>query len=765
MSKKKNKKNKKRSKGILLGVSLGLGVAVIAGIFWFVQLVSSDLPSLDQLENPKQELSSNVYSQDGKLIGSFFVQNRVETPYDSIPKVAIEALVSTEDRKFYEHWGVDVERFVKAMIKNVVMGRREGGSTITQQLAKNLYSFKGQRETLIQTGIRKIREWITAVQIERNYTKQEILEMYFNESYFGNGAYGIGMAAKTYFNKKPQNLTVPEAALLVAQLKSPAYYNPVRHYNSALSRRNLIMHNMVAVGYLTENEYQRLSQLPINISMEKIRRGFKSELAPKFLEFVRQQMSTLSKKRDFNLYKDGLSIYTTLDSRIQQLAREAVDEYIPQLQKTFDESWDWKEHQDLYDQIVDENIKGSKNYKMAPTAEAKIKVYHKLKNNIAFIDSIMSNKTKIQVGVVVIDPKTGDIKALIGGRNKQDYYGLNHVTQIYRQPGSCFKPIIYTAAIENGLYPAYPILNQRFDYNGWSPQNYNKKTGGFMTLREGLRKSKNIIAARLVIEGHVELWQVGKLARRLGIKSKLDLYPAITLGATQVTPLEMVSVFSTLANKGIYIEPTSIKHVEDKDGIIIANFIPKSREAISAGTDYIITNMLQSVVNAGTGYWVKSRYGFDIPAAGKTGTTQNFADAWFIGYTSDLVAGVWTGFDDQRITFKDMKGTGAKCALPVWALFMKKVYEQKEDFGLTGDNFQMPDDGSVAYVDFCKESIYEYGNPRIVSDDCNSGVVTDLIKVEDIPPPFNYERDSEVKLFDRYMYFDSSGAHRAIEIK
>ncbi len=765
MSKKKNKKNKKRSKGILLGVSLGLGVAVIAGIFWFVQLVSSDLPSLDQLENPKQELSSNVYSQDGKLIGSFFVQNRVETPYDSIPKVAIQALVSTEDRKFYEHWGVDVERFVKAMIKNVVMGRREGGSTITQQLAKNLYSFKGQRETLIQTGIRKIREWITAVQIERNYTKQEILEMYFNESYFGNGAYGIGMAAKTYFNKKPQNLTVPEAALLVAQLKSPAYYNPVRHYNSALSRRNLIMHNMVAVGYLTENEYQRLSQLPINISMEKIRRGFKSELAPKFLEFVRQQMSTLSKKRDFNLYKDGLSIYTTLDSRIQQLAREAVDEYIPQLQKTFDESWDWKEHQDLYDQIVDENIKGSKNYKMAPTAEAKIKVYHKLKNNIAFIDSIMSNKTKIQVGVVVIDPKTGDIKALIGGRNKQDYYGLNHVTQIYRQPGSCFKPIIYTAAIENGLYPAYPILNQRFDYNGWSPQNYNKKTGGFMTLREGLRKSKNIIAARLVIEGHVELWQVGKLARRLGIKSKLDLYPAITLGATQVTPLEMVSVFSTLANKGIYIEPTSIKHVEDKDGIIIANFIPKSREAISAGTDYIITNMLQSVVNAGTGYWVKSRYGFDIPAAGKTGTTQNFADAWFIGYTSDLVAGVWTGFDDQRITFKDMKGTGAKCALPVWALFMKKVYEQKEDFGLTGDNFQMPDDGSVAYVDFCKESIYEYGNPRIVSDDCNSGVVTDLIKVEDIPPPFNYERDSEVKLFDRYMYFDSSGAHRAIEIK
>ncbi len=765
MSKKKKQKSKKRSKGILLGILLGLGVLVIAVIYWFVQLVSADLPSLNQLENPKQELSSNVFSQDGKLIGSFFVQNRVETPYDSIPKVAIQALVATEDRKFYEHWGVDVERFIKAMIKNIVMGRREGGSTITQQLAKNLYSFKGRRETLFQTGVRKIREWITAVQIERNYTKQEILQMYFNESYFGNGTYGIGMAAKTYFNKRPKDLTVPEAALLVAQLKSPAYYNPVRHYNRALARRNLIMHNMVAVGYLTEKEYERLSRLPIKIAMEKIRKGFKSELAPKFLEFVRQQMSSLSKKRDFNLYKDGLTINTTLDSRMQQLARDAVDEYLPKLQKMFDESWDWKEHQELYDKIVDENIKGSSNYKNATSAEEKIRIYHKLKNNIPFIDSILSAKTKVQVGVVVLDPKTGDIKALIGGRDKQDYYGLNHVTQIYRQPGSCFKPIIYTAAIENGLYPAYPILNQRFDYNGWSPQNYNKDTGGFMTLRDGLRKSKNIIAARLVIEGHVELWQIGKLARRLGIKSKLDLYPAITLGATQVTPLEMVSVFSTLANKGIYIEPSSIKQVEDKDGILIANFIPKSREAISVGTDYIITNMLQSVINAGTGYHVRSVYGFDVPAAGKTGTTQNFADAWFIGFTSDLVCGVWTGFDDQRITFKDMKGTGAKCALPVWALFMKKVYEQKDDFNLTGDNFQMPEDGSVAYVDFCKESIYEYGNPRLVSDDCNSGVVTDLIKVEDIPPPFNYERDAEVKLFDKYMYFDSSGTHRAIEIK
>ncbi len=763
-SKKKNIKRKKTSKKKItfLTVFIVILAVFIAATIAFVKYVSSDLPSLEQLENPKQELSTNVYSEDGKIIGQFFVENRIETPRDSIPDVLIQALVATEDRKFYEHWGVDLDRFFKAMIKTFVFGKKQGGSTITQQLAKNLYSFKGKEETLIQTGIRKIREWITAVQIEKNYTKDEILTMYLNESYFGRGAYGVGIASKIYFNKTPSQLTAPEAAVLVALLKSPAYYNPVTHYDRALRRRNLILHNMYEMGYITFEQYRKFTKTPINLSTEKIRKGFKSEIAPKFLEFVRQQMSPIARERGFNLYKDGLSIYTTLDTRMQKLAREAVDSHMVNLQAMFDASWKWSEHQDLLNTIIEETIKAQPKYKAAKTPEEKIKVYHSFKNNFAFIDSLKKAKTKVQVGFIVIDPKTGKIKALIGGRDKHDYYGLNHVTQIYRQPGSCFKPIVYTAAIENGLYPAYPILNQRFDFNGWSPENYNKKTGGFLTLREGLMRSKNIIAARLIIEGHVELWQVGKLARRMGITSKLDLYPAISLGATQLRPIEIVSVFSTFANKGIYIEPSSIERVDNKDGILITTFTPKSREAISEGTDYIMVSMLQSVVDKGTGSAIRWKYHFMRPAAGKTGTTQNFADAWFIGFTPDLVAGVWTGFDDQRITFKEMKGTGAKAALPIWALFMKKVYEE---FDFPETNFEMPSDGSVAYVDFCKESIYEYGNPRLVSDDCNSGVVTDLIKVNDIPPPFDAERDAEVKIFEKYLYFDSSGTHRAVEIK
>ncbi len=762
-NKKSTKKKSNQTKKITFwAIFLILFALVVIGGVMFAGYVASDLPSVEQLENPKQELSTNVYSEDGKIIGQFFVENRIEVPRDSIPDVLIQALVSTEDRKFYQHWGVDVERFFKAMIKTFFMGHKEGGSTITQQLAKNLYSFKGKKETLIQTGIRKIREWITAVQIERNYTKDEILTMYLNESYFGRGAYGVGIASKIYFNKRPSQLTAPEAAVLVALLKSPAYYNPVTHYQRALQRRNLILHNMYEMGYLTFEQYRKLKQTPIVLSKEKLRKGFKSDIAPKFLEFVRQQMSPLVRKRGYNLYKDGLNIYTTLDSRMQKIARAAVDSHLVNLQAMFDKSWNWNKHRDLYNTILEETIKAQPEYKNAKTIEEKIKIFHSFKNNLAFVDSLMKAKTRVQVGFIVIDPKTGKIKALIGGRDKQDYYGLNHVTQIFRQPGSCFKPIVYTAAIENGLYPAYPILNQRFDFNGWSPENYNKKTGGFLTLREGLMYSKNIIAARLIIEGHVELWQVGKLARRLGIKSKLDLYPAISLGATQLRPIEMVSVFSTFANKGIYIEPNSIDRVDNKDGILITTFTPKTREALSEGTDYIIVSMLQSVVNKGTGSAIRWKYHFTRPAAGKTGTTQNFADAWFIGFTPDLVAGVWTGFDDQRITFKDMKGTGAKCALPIWALFMKKVYEE---FDFPESNFEMPDDGSVAYVDFCKESIYEYGNPRLVSDDCNSGVVTDVIKVNDIPPPFNYERDAEVKIFDKYLYFDSSGTHRAIEIK
>lgn len=737
----KKNKNKFISKPFIIS-SVGIFLIVV---FVFIQYVISELPSVEQLESPEQELSSNVFSEDGKIIGQFFIQNRVETELDSIPPIVIQALIATEDRKFYDHWGVDAQRFVQAMIKSLFLGKKEGGSTVTQQLAKNLYSFKTSDESLFETGIRKIREWITAVQIEKNYTKHEILAMYFNNSYFGNGAYGIEMASAAYFNKKPMELNIPEAALLIAQLKSPAYYNPVTHFEAATNRRNLILHNMFVVDFITEAEYERFIKQPIKISMEKIKRGFKSEFAPHFVELIRQNVSKLAKSNDLNLYKDGLNIHTTLDSKMQQFAREAVDEHLNEFQKQFDKSWNWKYHQELYNTILDEEIKKTSEYRSGKNKQEKTKIYHSLKNNKNFVDSLMKPKTKIQVSLIAIDQRTGKIKALIGGRDNNDYYGLNRATQIKRHPGSSFKPIIYATAIENGLYPAYPILNQKFDYNGWSPSNYSNDVGGFMTLRDGLKLSKNIVAARLIVEGHVELWQIGNLARRLGITSKLELYPAISLGATEVTPLEMVNVFSTFANHGIYVEPFSIDRVTDKNGIILTQNSPKTREALSETNNYIITNMLESVIESGTGAGIRSKFQFFETSAGKTGTTQNWADAWFIGFTKDIVAGVWVGFDDHRITLEVVRGDGAKSALPIWALFMKKLYNEFK-FTNSGSNFVMPSNGSVIYADFCIESIYEYGNPKLSSGDCTQGVITDLIKAVDLPQPFNAAEDTEVKI-------------------
>lgn len=340
-------------------------------------------------------------------------------------------------------------------------------------------------------------------------------------------------------------------------------------------------------------------------------------------------------------------------------------------------------------------------------------------------------------------------------------YGLNHTTQIKRQPGSAFKPIVYTVALENGLYPAYPILNQPFDYEGWEPQNFDKSTSGFVTLRDALRRSLNVVSGRLIIEDHVKLWQVGRYADRMGIKSKLDLYPAISLGASEVTPLELTSAFATIANHGIYNEPIAITRIEDKDGILIDNFSSDAREAIPEETAYLISDMMQTVVDAGTGVRIRSQFQFNRPAGGKTGTTQDFADAWFVGFTGQFAAGAWVGFDDRRVTFTGNYGQGSRAALPIWGQFMKDVYEE---FELPVVDFNPPANGNIARVNFCSESIFELGDPRLYSEDCNSGIYSDLIKLKDIPPMFNSDRDTTIKIFDKYLAPDSN-AHRAVEIE
>jgi penicillin-binding protein 1A len=688
----------------------------------FIIYVFSGLPSLEELENPKPQLASKVYTSDGELLGQFFIENRIETNIDSLPPYIINALVATEDRRFYSHWGVDLQRFFTAMVKNVFTFSREGASTITQQLAKNLYRLKGRDENAFQTGIRKIREWITAIQIEKNFTKREILELYYNVSYFGRSAYGIESAAQVYFNKKAANLTLSEVALFVALLKSPEYYDPIRNKENALRRRNVVLRNMVNYGMLDENDYQNLREQPIVLASEKIS-GVKS-IAPHFMEYVRKYLESISPNYDYDLYRDGLNIYTTLDFRMQKVANKAASDHLKEYQQIFNKNWNWDKNKSLLSALVDRAIRSSEEYRSAETPEEKADVYNRLKSNEKFIERVKKSESTIQVGFVAIDPANGYIRALVGGENQDFGRGLNHVTGIRRQPGSSFKPVIYLSAIENGYYPAYTLLNQKFNYNGWSPENANFEYGGYITLREALAFSVNVIAGRMTTSNMAPPSQVVRIAKRLGINSSLSQFPSIALGTSELTPLELTSAFGTIANNGIHVNPIAVLRIEDRNGILIDEFVPEYSEAISPQSAAILTDMMQDVVNYGTGAGVR-RY-FHRPAAGKTGTTQNFSDAWFVGFTPQLVAGAWVGFDDHRIKFTNWYGQGAKAALPIWAMFMEGVYKE---LNLPLKYFELPSE--IRTEEFCKETL-DLGDPRIANENCPEKV-TDIINPKNIP--------------------------------
>jgi len=714
--KKKTKKSKGKRRAILSFIFI-----ILFAVFGYY--VYSGLPSLEQLENPKPQLASTVYSVDGEQLGKYFIENRIEKRFSEFPPYLIKALISTEDRKFYSHWGVDIVRFGKAMVKNILTFSREGASTITQQLAKNLYKLKSKKENIAQTIIRKIREWITAIQIEKTYTKNEILELYLNVSYFGRGAYGVESASRIYFNKSVSELSLPEAALFVALLKSSSNYNPIKHPVDALLRRNLVMRNMVTTHELSEADYRKFKKEPIILAKHRMK-GSKS-IAPYFMEYVRKKLSALSSKYNYDLYRDGLNIYSTLDSRMQRIANKVVAKHISNFQKMFDSKWDWEEHKELLATILDEDIRNSKEYKEAKTREEKAGIYNSLKYDKDFIENVKKDATKIQVGFVVIDPANGQIKAMVGGENQIFGRGLNHATEIRRQPGSAMKPFVYTVAISNGYYPAYTLLNQKFDYHGWSPSNFSENEyGGYTTLRNALDHSLNVIAGRMTTSNIAPPRQVVKFAHKMGIKSKLAAVPSIALGTSEVTPLEMTSAYGTIDNKGVHVSTTAVTKIEDRNNILIDKFIPVYTEAISKQTASVMTNMLQSVVSRGTGRGVK-RY-FSYPAAGKTGTTQDFADAWYVGFTPDLVAGVWVGFDDHRIKFTNTYGQGAVAAMPIWAKFMAKVYKE---LNIPIKYFHLAP--GVVKATFCKTTM-DLGDPKIATSKCPE-TVTDIIIAKDMP--------------------------------
>ncbi|HCY77166.1 MAG TPA: penicillin-binding protein [Ignavibacteriales bacterium] len=717
MAKKNIKQNKnKKTKWIIWGSVVF--IFLVLAIYTF-----SGVPSLDELENPKPVLASRVFSSDGELIGQFFIENRIETDIDSLPPYILKALIATEDRNFYDHWGVDLPRFFKAMIKNLFsLSLREGASTITQQLAKNLYALKEGRENPVDKAVRKIREWISAIQIEKTFTKNEIAELYLNVSYFGRSAYGIESAAKVYFNKRAKDLTLPEAALFIALLKSSVNYDPVARYEIALQRRNLVMYNMVDCDMLSEDEYNRLKLQPIQLASERLSH-VKSD-APHFLEYIRQQMTTLADKYGYDLYRDGLNIYTSLDMRMQRIANRSAKKHIAEYQTLFDKNWNWDKNKSLLSELIDKAINNDTRYRTVTTTNEKAKIYNQLKYDKDFVDSVKKVATKVEVGFVVLDPKTGMIKALVGGENQDFGRGLNHVTGIRRQPGSSFKPFVYATAIENGYFPATTVLNQQFNYNGWSPANAGNDYSGYETLRWGLTNSVNVIAGRLTISNMAPPYQVVRFAQRMGIKSKMDSYPSIALGTVEVTPLEMVSAYGSFVNSGVHVDAISILKIEDRNGIVIDEFTPESVQAISPQTSSIMVDMMSDVVNFGTGAGVR-KY-FSYPAAGKTGTTQKFSDAWFVGFTPELTAGVWVGFDDHRVKFTNWYGQGGRAALPIWAMFMEGAYKELK---LPLKYFSLAD--GVELATFCKETM-NLGDSKLATDACPE-TYTDLVDANKMP--------------------------------
>ncbi|MBS1271370.1 MAG: Penicillin-binding protein 1A [Candidatus Marinimicrobia bacterium] len=658
-------------------------VAVMGvGLLGFLYTLTDDLPSLTQLENFDPSLITRIYSSDGVVIKELFTQRRVFIPLEKMPPYLVDALLSTEDQRFYDHWGVNVVRTFKALAVDIIsMSWAQGASTISQQLARNLYETIGFKKTLN----RKIKEAITSIQIERTYTKDEIMEMYLNSIYFGHGVYGIEAAAKEYYNKRAEDLTLDESATLVGLLRLPAYYSPINHPDRAKSRRNVVLHSMHKMGYISNPIYQHYSSLEVRTrSPESDHAG----IAPYFTEYVRRQLEREAEALDIDPYRDGLSIYTTLDSRVQAKADSSYERFI-------------REQQNILNQRLlndDEELA-----EVVDTTRFSIDTLRQMIRGQAPMDSTLRSKLRVQGALVSIDPANGRILAMIGGRDFRKSK-FNRATQAKRQPGSVFKPFIYTTAIDNGYPVTRQLLNQPVvlfldDTTRWTPQNYDRTTGGLTTLREGLRRSLNLISVRMVQE-LVPPDRVVEYAHRMGITTRLRAVDAIALGTSEVIPLEVTSAYAIFANHGIWTEPVGITKIVDRYGNDLKSYTPYKREVLSEETAYIMVDLMRGVMDetGGTGTSARWKWGFRRPAGGKTGTTQNFTDAWFVGYTPQIASGVWVGVDDPAVSLGPRR-SGATAALPMWATFMKAAHDTLD---LSEAGFNRPD--GIVEIKICSES-------------------------------------------------------------
>jgi penicillin-binding protein 1A len=628
-----------------------LGLFFIGGLL--ILILSRDLPPLEELEKAGDPfMVTRLYSRDGIVLKELFMQKRIVVPLDRMPDHLIQATIASEDRRFWDHWGLDIRRIFKLAFVNITsMSIRGGASTITQQLARKLYL------TPRKTIIRKLREQLTSLQIERTYSKPEILEMYLNQMPLGRGTHGVQAAAQAYFQKNVEDLSVRESALIIGLLQLPyGYYSPDRDTTAALKRRNVILQSMVACDFLAPAEYDSLSLLELGV-VDRDSEG--KTTAPYFCEYVTRQ---LEKKYGRRLWTDGMTIQTTLDTRVQACADSALKAFLPELEN----------------QIRERIIKEQEFTQWVDSLETEEQIEAFLADS-ALVDSLLTEKATVQASLVAIDPTSGHILAMIGGRDFEKWK-YNRAVQAKRQPGSAFKPIVYTVAIDNGWPPTTELLNQPVvlimpDGTRWNPPNYDGTTGGPTTLREGLRRSLNLVTVRLVQE-KIPKEQVVRYAKQFGLTTPIHAYDAVALGTDVVIPLELTSAFGVFTNRGVWVEPTAVLEVRNKDDNLLEEAIPRQREVISEQTAYIMTDLLSDVLNAprGTGHAVRWKYNFYRPAAGKTGTTNDFRNAWFIGFTPQICAGVWVGFDDERISLGEDQ-SGAKTGLPIWAPFMRMAHD------------------------------------------------------------------------------------------
>ncbi len=688
----------------LFGIAL---VVVVLFFFCVAKGVFGTMPTFEELENPQTNLATQIISCDGKVLGSYYVENRSNVRYNELSPYLPQALISIEDERFYSHSGIDGKSLFRVAYGVLSGNKKGGGSTITQQLAKNLFP-RGENLSKMKLVLRKFQEWITATKLEYNYSKDEIIAMYLNTVAFGHNAYGIRSAAKTFFDKDPKDLNIEESALMAGVVNAPTRFSPVRNPERALQRRNIVLKSMEKNGYITSAEYDSISQIPIDMSHFGVM-DHNSGQATYFREQLRKELTEWASThyradgKPYNIYRDGLKIYTTIDSRMQRYAEEAVREFMGgSLQPSFYKHWQGKKNapfslndKDQIEALLEASMKRSDRYRnlknqgMDPDSIRKVfdipveMTVFSWDGPIDTImtpwDSIMYYKWFLQASLVSIETHTGHVKAYVGGIDYR-YFKYDHVTQAQRQVGSTFKPFLYSLAMQEGEYtpctkiPNIPYNIQLEDGKFWSPRNSGgKHVNEEVTLKWALAQSNNWISAYLMNRFGPQA--VITMARRMGVESPIDPVPAICLGVCDLKLIEMVGAMSTFANQGVYIKPMYITKIEDKNGNVIERFAPEESEAMSEVTAYKMIELMKGVVQSGTGVRLHYKYNLNNPIAGKTGTTQNQSDGYFMGITPDLTTGVWVGAEDRSVHFRSTElGQGSRTALPIWALYMQRVY-------------------------------------------------------------------------------------------